>query len=162
MKHFKGFKSRFTELHIKFDADTKIKFAIHHRQNKTQSRKSTRVKKCVFTAQCHVADWAWLSKLLYGQPIFLYWICNCGPKAATHFQRNYRSFMILYRFCSEQASILHLETSKTLLFPNNRQFYLCCPIRIRIHKNVIWILHNILLSHFSPLNFNFLFGVQQH
>jgi hypothetical protein len=33
-------------------------FAIHPRQNETLSRKSTRIKKqCVFTAQCHMADW---------------------------------------------------------------------------------------------------------
>jgi hypothetical protein len=43
-KHFKGFGSGFTELHAKLDADTLLDFAIHHRQNKTRSRKSTRVK----------------------------------------------------------------------------------------------------------------------
>jgi hypothetical protein len=43
-KHFKGFGSGFTELHAKFDADTLLDFVIHHRQNETQSRKSTRVK----------------------------------------------------------------------------------------------------------------------
>jgi hypothetical protein len=43
MKHFKGF-DRFTELHAKLDADTLLDFAIHCRQNETQSRKSTRVK----------------------------------------------------------------------------------------------------------------------
>jgi hypothetical protein len=43
-KHFKGFASGFTELHAKSDADTLLDFAIHCRQNKTQSRKSTHVK----------------------------------------------------------------------------------------------------------------------
>jgi hypothetical protein len=42
--HFKGFSRGFTELHAKFDADTLLDFAIHRRQNETQSRKSTRVK----------------------------------------------------------------------------------------------------------------------
>jgi hypothetical protein len=32
-------------------------FAIHHRRNETRSRRSTSVKKCVFTVRCHVADW---------------------------------------------------------------------------------------------------------
>jgi hypothetical protein len=35
MKYFKGFGSRFTELHAKFDADMLLDFAIHHRQNET-------------------------------------------------------------------------------------------------------------------------------
>jgi hypothetical protein len=43
MKHFKGFGSRFTELHAKLDADM-FDFAIHRRQNETRSRKSTLVK----------------------------------------------------------------------------------------------------------------------
>jgi hypothetical protein len=34
----------FTELHAKLDADTLLDFAIHRRQNETQSGKSTRVK----------------------------------------------------------------------------------------------------------------------
>jgi hypothetical protein len=55
--HFKVFCSGFTELHANIDADTLLDYAIHRRQNKTRSRKSTRVKKCMFTAQCHVADW---------------------------------------------------------------------------------------------------------
>jgi hypothetical protein len=42
MKHFKGVSSRFTELHAKLDANTLLDFAIHRRQNKTRSRKSTR------------------------------------------------------------------------------------------------------------------------
>jgi hypothetical protein len=36
-KHFKGFGSRFTELHAKLDADMLLDFAIHRRQNETQS-----------------------------------------------------------------------------------------------------------------------------
>jgi hypothetical protein len=43
-KHFKGFDSRFTELRAKLYADMLLSFAIHRRQNETQSRKSTRVK----------------------------------------------------------------------------------------------------------------------
>jgi hypothetical protein len=43
-KHFKGFGSRFTELHAKLGADTLLDFAIHCRQNETRSRKSTAVK----------------------------------------------------------------------------------------------------------------------
>jgi hypothetical protein len=43
-KYFKGFDSKFTELHAKFDGDTLLNFAIHHRQNETRSRKSTHVK----------------------------------------------------------------------------------------------------------------------
>jgi hypothetical protein len=54
-KHFKGSGSGFTELNAKLDADTLLNFAIHGRQNKTRSRKSTCVKKCMFTAKCHVA-----------------------------------------------------------------------------------------------------------
>jgi hypothetical protein len=34
-KHFKGFSSRFTELHTKLDADILLNFAINCRQNKT-------------------------------------------------------------------------------------------------------------------------------
>jgi hypothetical protein len=30
-KHFKGFGSRFTELHTKLDADTLLDFAIHYK-----------------------------------------------------------------------------------------------------------------------------------
>jgi hypothetical protein len=44
MKHFKDFGSEFTMLHTKLDADTLLDFAIHCRQNETQSPKSTRVK----------------------------------------------------------------------------------------------------------------------
>jgi hypothetical protein len=43
-KLFKGFGSGFTELHAKLDVDTLLYFAIHRRQNKRRSRKSTRVK----------------------------------------------------------------------------------------------------------------------
>jgi hypothetical protein len=48
-KHFKGLRSGFTELHAKPDADTLLDFAIHHRQNKKQSQKST----CVKTMHVH-------------------------------------------------------------------------------------------------------------
>jgi hypothetical protein len=44
MKHFKGFGCGFTELQAKFDADTLLDFASHHKQNKIRSRKSTYVK----------------------------------------------------------------------------------------------------------------------
>jgi hypothetical protein len=44
VKHFKGFGSKFTELHAKPDGDTLLKFVIHCRQNETQSQKSTRGK----------------------------------------------------------------------------------------------------------------------
>jgi hypothetical protein len=44
MKHFKGFSSGRTELHTKLDADTLLDFAIHHRQNETQSQNSTHAK----------------------------------------------------------------------------------------------------------------------
>jgi hypothetical protein len=44
-KHFKSFDSGFTKLHAKLDADTLLDFAIHSRQNETQSRKSTHVKR---------------------------------------------------------------------------------------------------------------------
>jgi hypothetical protein len=37
MKHFKAFGRGFTELHAKLDADMLLNFAIHQRQNKTQS-----------------------------------------------------------------------------------------------------------------------------
>jgi hypothetical protein len=37
MKHFKNFGSGFTELHAKHDGDTLFDFAIHRRQNETQS-----------------------------------------------------------------------------------------------------------------------------
>jgi hypothetical protein len=43
-KHFKGHGSGFTEPHAKLDVDTLLEFAIHHRQNETRIRKSTRVK----------------------------------------------------------------------------------------------------------------------
>jgi hypothetical protein len=56
MKHFKVFGSGFIELHPKRDAETLLDFAIHHRQNKTQSEENTHVKKCMFTTRCHVAD----------------------------------------------------------------------------------------------------------
>jgi hypothetical protein len=42
LKEFKGFGSRFTKLHAKLDM--LLNFAIHRRQNKTRSQKSTRVK----------------------------------------------------------------------------------------------------------------------
>jgi hypothetical protein len=35
--NLKGVSSVFTELHTKLDADTLLDFAIHHRQNETQS-----------------------------------------------------------------------------------------------------------------------------
>jgi hypothetical protein len=54
--YFKGFGSGFTELHTKLDADTLLDFASHRRQNETRSREITRVKQCVFTAWCHMAD----------------------------------------------------------------------------------------------------------
>jgi hypothetical protein len=44
MKHFKGFRSGFTELHAKLDADTLLDFAIHRSQRETRSRKSNHVK----------------------------------------------------------------------------------------------------------------------
>jgi hypothetical protein len=40
MKHFKGLGSRYTVLHTKLDADMLLDFAIHHRQNETQSQKA--------------------------------------------------------------------------------------------------------------------------
>jgi hypothetical protein len=40
-KHFKDFGSGFTDLHAKLNADAVLDFAIHHRENKTQSQKST-------------------------------------------------------------------------------------------------------------------------
>jgi hypothetical protein len=56
MKHFMGFSRGFTKLHTKLDADTLLNFAMHRKQNETQSQKSTRVK-CMFTTWCHVTDW---------------------------------------------------------------------------------------------------------
>jgi hypothetical protein len=47
----KGFSSGFTELHTKLDADTQLDFAIHRRQNETQSQKST----CIETMHVHSA-----------------------------------------------------------------------------------------------------------
>jgi hypothetical protein len=44
MKHLKGFGSGFTKLHTKLYADTSLGFAIHRRQNETQSQKRTHVK----------------------------------------------------------------------------------------------------------------------
>jgi hypothetical protein len=44
-KNFKGFGSGFTELHTKLDADTLLDFAIHCRQNKTQSKKKKKKKR---------------------------------------------------------------------------------------------------------------------
>jgi hypothetical protein len=38
-EHFKGFGSGFIWLHAKLDADTFLDFAIHSRQNETQSQK---------------------------------------------------------------------------------------------------------------------------
>jgi hypothetical protein len=52
MKHFKGFSIRFTELHAKVDADTLLDFAIHCRQNKTQSKKKKK-KARVKTMRVH-------------------------------------------------------------------------------------------------------------
>jgi hypothetical protein len=43
-KHLKGFRSGFTKIHAKPDVDMLLDFAIHRRQNRTRSRKSTRVK----------------------------------------------------------------------------------------------------------------------
>jgi hypothetical protein len=43
-KHFKGFGSGSIKLHAKLDADTLLDFAIHRRENETQSQKSTCVK----------------------------------------------------------------------------------------------------------------------
>jgi hypothetical protein len=40
MKHFKGFDSTFTELHVKLDADTLLDFAINHRRNKIEVKKA--------------------------------------------------------------------------------------------------------------------------
>jgi hypothetical protein len=56
-KHFKDFTNGFTELHAKLDVDMLLDFAIHGRQNGTQSLKSARKKQCLFRARCHVADW---------------------------------------------------------------------------------------------------------
>jgi hypothetical protein len=44
MKHFKGFGRGFIKLQTKLDEDTLLDFAIHRRQKKTQSQKSTHVK----------------------------------------------------------------------------------------------------------------------
>jgi hypothetical protein len=44
IKHFKVFGRGLTKLHAKLDVDTLLDFAIHRRQNKTRSQKSTRVK----------------------------------------------------------------------------------------------------------------------
>jgi hypothetical protein len=55
MKHFKSFRNGSAELHTKLGVDMLLDFAIHHRQNETQSQKSTHVKTMQFTAQCHVA-----------------------------------------------------------------------------------------------------------
>jgi hypothetical protein len=41
---FQGVCSRFTDLHAKLNADTVLDFAIHQRENKTQSQKNTFVK----------------------------------------------------------------------------------------------------------------------
>jgi hypothetical protein len=40
----KSLNSGFTERHAKLEADTLLDFAVHCRQNKTQSKKSTRMK----------------------------------------------------------------------------------------------------------------------
>jgi hypothetical protein len=48
-KHLKGFGKGFTELHAKLDADTLLNFAIHRRQNETQSQKGT----CIKTMRVH-------------------------------------------------------------------------------------------------------------
>jgi hypothetical protein len=39
------------KLHAKLDADTQLDFTIHHRQNKTHSKKKHSCKKRVFTVQ---------------------------------------------------------------------------------------------------------------
>jgi hypothetical protein len=52
----KGFGSGFTEFQAKLDADMLLDFASHCSQRETRSRKRTRVKQCMFTARCHVAD----------------------------------------------------------------------------------------------------------
>jgi hypothetical protein len=52
--HCRGFGNGFTELHAKIDADMLLDFAIHHRQNKTRSQKSTLAKTiCVQGAVSH-------------------------------------------------------------------------------------------------------------
>jgi hypothetical protein len=53
MKHFKGFGTRFTELHAKLDAETPFDFVIHGRQNEMRSQKSTRAKSNA-CSQCSV------------------------------------------------------------------------------------------------------------
>jgi hypothetical protein len=51
---FRGFGSGFTELHAKLDADTLLCFAIHRRQNETQSQKSTYIKQsCIRNTMSH-------------------------------------------------------------------------------------------------------------
>jgi hypothetical protein len=35
-----------------------LNFSIHCKQNKTWSGKCTCVKKCMFTAWCHIANWS--------------------------------------------------------------------------------------------------------
>jgi hypothetical protein len=49
MKHFKGFGNRSAKLHAKLDANMLLNFAIHRRQNETQSQKNT----CVKTKHVH-------------------------------------------------------------------------------------------------------------
>jgi hypothetical protein len=51
MKDFKCFGSGFTALHVEYNADTLLDFAINSRQNETRGRKSTRVT----TIQVHRA-----------------------------------------------------------------------------------------------------------
>jgi hypothetical protein len=58
-KAFYDFGSGFTKLHPKLNADTLLYFAIHRRQNKTRSRKHTRVKAMLFhsaEALCPLVD----------------------------------------------------------------------------------------------------------
>jgi hypothetical protein len=53
MKHFKGFGSRFAELHAKYDADTLLDSAIHRRQNEIPVEKALVQKQRVrSTASC--------------------------------------------------------------------------------------------------------------
>jgi hypothetical protein len=52
MKHVKGFRSGFTELHAKLHADTLLNFAIHRRRNETQSRTSVKTM-CVHSTESH-------------------------------------------------------------------------------------------------------------
>jgi hypothetical protein len=55
-KHFKDFGGGFTKLYAKLDADTLLDFAIHCRQNESQSPKSARVKTVRVRSVVHLAD----------------------------------------------------------------------------------------------------------